>query len=95
MRIKEWAWDINWVNAILWTMGFIVVRNWIFGSSWEYEIFGFWVATIIEFLFIFLIVLLVKPWGVKKEYIITHNKCHKQFSSLIEYNKHIKICKGK
>jgi hypothetical protein len=96
MGFKEWVWDINWSNAFLWTMGFLVVQSWLFPNYFEmFKIFGFWISIIIEFLFVFLIVLFARPPGVKKIYTIIHNKCHRQFSSLAEYNKHIKICKGK
>ena len=98
MGIKEWAWEINWGNAILWAIGFIVAKDVILGQTRLfnlYEMFGFWITTIGEFIFVFLIVILVKPFGVRKEYTITHNKCNKKFNSLAEYNKHIKICKGK
>ena len=97
MGIREWVWDTNWGNAILWTLGFIVVKDWLFPSRLfgYYEMFGFWVATIGEFLFVFLSVILVRPYGVKRKYVIIHNKCKKQFTSLTEYDNHIKICKGK
>jgi len=69
MGIKEGAWEINWGNAILWAIGFIVAKDVIFGQTRLfnlYEMFGFWITTIGEFIFVLLIVILVKLFGVKK-----------------------------